>query len=131
MRVKCWVSGLAPFLAMIVNLYVPPVFAAGVPESAAVPFPLSLNLTLDGSLPSSDKLGMGTPVDVTVKAQGLPTVQVVWSALVIWGLWRTMRVKVWVASGLTPFVAMILSRYTPPVPEPVFPQVSPCRPCCR
>jgi len=116
-RVKCWVSGLAPFLAVIVNLYVPAVFAAGVPESAAVPFPLSVNVTLDGSLPVSDKLGMGTPVDVTVKAQRLPTVHVVWSALVIWGLWRTMRVKVWLAPGLTPFVAMILSRYTPPVPR--------------
>ena len=87
MRVKRWVaSGLAPFLAMIVNVYVPPVPAASVPESAAVPFPLSLNLTLDGSVPSSDKSGVGTPVDVTVKAQGLPTVQVVWAALVIWGL---------------------------------------------
>ena len=68
---------------MIVNLYVPPVPAAGVPESVAVPFPLSLNVTPDGSVPVSDKLGVGTPVDVTVKAQALPTVQVVWLALVI------------------------------------------------
>ena len=117
MRVKDWVaSGPTPFVAVIVNGYVPPVPAAGVPESVAVPFPLSLNLTPRGSAPVSDKPGVGTPVDVTVKAQALPTVQVVWSALVIPGAWLTVRVKVWVAAGLTPFVAVIVNGYVPPVP---------------
>ena len=75
-RVKCWVSEPAPFVAVILNLYVPPVPAVGIPESAALPSPLSVNKTPDGRLPDSDKLGVGTPVDLTVKAQAMPTVHV-------------------------------------------------------
>ena len=66
---------------------------AGVPESAAVPSPLSLNLTPRGSAPVSDKAGVGTPVDVTVKVPAWPTVKVVPAALVIPGAWLTVRVS--------------------------------------
>ena len=72
------------FVAVIVNGYVPPVPAAGVPESVAVPSKLSLNVTPDGSAPVSDKSALGTPVDVTVKVPAWPTIKVVTSGLVIW-----------------------------------------------
>ena len=36
-----------------------------------------MNVTPGGSAPVSDNVGVGIPVDVTVKAQGLPTVNVV------------------------------------------------------
>ena len=110
-RVKCWMSEPATFVAVIVNGYVPPVPAAGVPASIAVPSPLSLNLTPRGSAPFSDKPGVGTPVDVTVKVPAWPTVKVVPAGLVIPGAWLTVRVKGWVASGLTPFVAVIVNGY--------------------
>ena len=112
-RAKDWVSEPATFVAVILNGYVPPEPAAGVPARVAVPPPLSLNLTPRGSAPFSDKPGVGTPVDLAVKAQTLPAVHVVWSALVIPGAWLTVRVKLWVASGLTPFVAVMVNGYVP------------------
>ena len=63
MRVKDCVSEPATFVAVILNGYVPPVPAAGVPASVAVPSPLSLNFTPRGSAPVSDKPGVGAPVD--------------------------------------------------------------------
>ena len=88
MRVKAWVaSGLTPFVAVILTAYVPPVPGAGVPASAAVPSPLSLNVTPRGSAPFSDKPGVGAPVDVTAKVPAWPTSKVVWPALVIPGAW--------------------------------------------
>ena len=42
---------------------------------------------------------------VTVNVPAVPTVKVVASALVIAGASSTVRVKVWVASGLTPLAA--------------------------
>ena len=65
--------GLTPFVAVIVNGYVPPVPAAGVPESVAVPSPLSVNVTPDGSLPDSDNARVGVPLDVKVRAPAMPT----------------------------------------------------------
>ena len=116
MRVKDWMAaGLTPFVAVIVTGYVPPEPGAGVPASVAVPSPLSLNLTPRGSPPFSDKPGVGTPVVVTVRVPAWPTAKVVWSALVIPGAWLTVRVKLWVASGPTPFVAVIVNGYGPPV----------------
>ncbi len=60
-------------MAVIVNVYVPPVPAAGVPESVAVPFLLSLNVTPDGRYARvADKLhGGAIPVDRDGKAPGL------------------------------------------------------------
>ena len=115
-RVKGWVaSGLTPFVALIVNGYVPPVFAAGVPASVAVPSPLSVNVTPDGSVSGAGKVHVGYPVVVTVKAPGWPTAKVAKSALVIWHAWSTVRVKLWVSSGMTSFVALIVNWYVPPV----------------
>ena len=93
-RVKLWVaSGLTPFVAVMVNGYVPPEPVGGVPASVAVPFPLSVNVTPDGSAPVSDNVELGTPVVVTVKVPAWPTVKVVPSGLVIPGAWLTVRVK--------------------------------------
>ncbi len=93
MRVKVWVAlGLPPFVAVIVNGYVPPVPAAGVPERVAVPSPLSVNVTPVGSAPVSDNPHVGDPVDVTVKVPAWPTVKVVPAELVIWHAWMTVRV---------------------------------------
>ena len=64
------------------NGYVPPVPAAGVPENVAVSFPLSVNVTPDGSVPVSDNVQLGTPVDVTPKVPAWPTVKVVTARLV-------------------------------------------------
>ena len=117
-RVKLWVAaGVTPFVAVIVNGYVPPVLAAGVPESVAVPSPLSVNVTPDGRVASpSDNVELGTPVVMTVKVPSRSVVKVVSAELVIPGAWRTWRMKVWVASGVTPFVAVIVSVYVPPEP---------------
>ena len=116
-RVKVWVAaGSTPFVAVIVNGYVPPELAAGVPASVAVPSPLSVNVTPVGSAPVSDNAELGTPVDVTVKVPAWPAVKVVPAGLVIRGAWRTERVKAWVAAGLTPFVAVIVNGYAPPEP---------------
>ena len=73
--------------------------ASGVPVSVAVPSPLSTKVTPPGSAPVSLSAGVGKPVVVTVKLPGVPTVNVVLSALVIAGAWSTVRVKFWVASG--------------------------------
>ena len=115
-RAKGWVAaGLTPFVALIVNGYVPPVFAAGVPASVAVPSPLSVNVTPDGSVSGAGKVHVGYPVVVTVKVPGWPTAKVAESALVIWHAWSTVRAKLWVSSGMTSFVALIVNWYVPPV----------------
>ena len=102
-------------MAVIVNGYGPPVFAAGVPASVAVPSPLPVNVTPDGSLSGAGKVHVGYPVVVTVMVPGWPTANVAESALVIWHAWSTVRVKLWVASGMTLFVALIVNWYVPPV----------------
>ena len=54
-RVKLRVAaGMTPFVALTVIGYVPPVFAAGVPDSVAVPSPLSVNVSPGGSVPTRD-----------------------------------------------------------------------------
>ena len=60
-------SGLIPFVAVIVNGYVPPETGPGIPEIVAVPSPLSVNATPVGSVPVSDKTHVGNPVDMTLK----------------------------------------------------------------
>jgi len=98
------------FVAVIVNGYGPPEPAAGVPVSVAVPFPLSVNVTPDGSAPFSDKTQGGTPLVVTVKVPAWPTVKVSTAELVIVHVigW-TVRVKLWVAGGVATFVAVIVN----------------------
>jgi hypothetical protein len=64
-RVKLWeAAGVAPFVALIVNGYVPPEPVGGVPESVAVP---GFQVSHVGSAPDSDNAQLGTPVVVTVK----------------------------------------------------------------
>ena len=61
--------------------------------------------------PVSLSVGVGTPVVVTVKLPAVPTVKVVLVALVIAGAWAaaTVRVKLWVALGVTPLAAVMVS----------------------
>jgi hypothetical protein len=101
---------------LIVNAYVPPVPAAGVPASVAVPFPLSAKITPPGNEPVSDSTGCGFPVEVTVNVPADPTVNVVDAADVIAGAWFTVNVKDCWAFGNTPFAAVIVMAYDPPVP---------------
>ena len=57
--------------------YTPSLPAAGVPDRVAVPSPLSTKVTPLGSEPTSDKAGVGKPVEVTVKVPAEPSVNVV------------------------------------------------------
>jgi hypothetical protein len=65
-----------------------------------------LRVTPLGRVPVSLKVGAGNPVAVTEKDPALPTVKVVLLVLVMAGGWCTVRVKCWVASGLTPLLAV-------------------------
>ena len=53
-------------------------------------------------------VGVGSPVAVTVKVPGLPSLKVVLSAEVMAGAAPTVRVKDWVASGANPLVASMV-----------------------
>ncbi len=46
---------------------------------------------------------------VTVNVPAVPTVKVVWSALVMAGAWSTVSVKLCVASVPTPLLAVIVN----------------------
>src|SRR5208283_2862413 len=87
------------------------------PESVAVPFPLSVNLTPDGSVPVSDNVHVGWPVDVTVTGvASWLTVKVAAPEPAIWHAWLIVRVKLWVPSGVPPLMAVIVNGYVPAVP---------------
>ena len=77
------------------NEYVPLVSAAGVPESVAVPSPLSTNVTPAGSVvpPSSRCIDapFGSPVVLTVNEPAMLVVNVALSALVIAGAAKTVN----------------------------------------
>ena len=75
----------------------------GVPLSA--PW---LKFTPDGRAPDSVMVGAGVPVAVTLKLLALPSVKVALSPEVINGGPSTVRVKDWVASGLTPLDASMV-----------------------
>ena len=123
-RVKLWVaSGMTSLVALIVNGYVPPVFAAGVPAIVAVPSPLSVNVTPDGSVSGAGKMHVGYPVVVTVKVPAWPTAKLAAAALVIWHASSTVRVNDTWAAGLTPFVAVIVIGYVPPEPAAGIPEI--------
>jgi hypothetical protein len=53
-----------------------------------------------------ENVGVGTPVAVGVKLPAVPTVKVVELALVMMGIWSTVRVKLWVAFGSTELLAV-------------------------
>jgi hypothetical protein len=69
-------SGPAPLWAVSVIGYLPPLPAAGVPWSVAVPSWLSLKVTPPGSSPASARLGTGDPLVLTVNDPACPTVKV-------------------------------------------------------
>jgi len=101
----CVAFGATPFAAVKVMGYVPPVFAAGVPLSTPVE---TLNVTPLGSVPLSLRVGAGKPEAVTVNVPAVPTVNVVLAALVMVGAWFTVRVKLCVAFGETPLLAVMV-----------------------
>ena len=71
-------------LAVIANGYDPPVAAAGVPVNVAVPLPLFVKVTPEGSVPLSAIVPTaGEPLVVTVNVPTLPTVNVAVLALVM------------------------------------------------
>ena len=75
----------------------------------AVPSPLSTKVTPAGSAPvRSIGWGWRTPAGGDGEGASRPTVNVVWSPLVIAGRSVTVRVKDWVASGPPPLVAVIV-----------------------
>ena len=89
-------------VAVIVSVVVPAGVAA-VLARVAVPSPLSTNVTPVGSVPVSVSAAVGVPVVVTVNVSALPVANDLAAALVITGAWgATVRVKVWVALGVTP-----------------------------
>ena len=82
----------------------PPVPAEGVPESR----PVELRLTPLGRFPVKLKVGVGKPVAVTVNEPNVPTVKKALLPLVMAGAWLTIKVNAWVASGLTPLLAVMV-----------------------
>jgi hypothetical protein len=94
--------------ALIVSAYTPPLPAAGVPLSVAVPLQPALKLTPHGNFPLSLSVVVaGTPgVVVIVKVPHLPTVKVAPAALVMAGALSTVSVNVWAAAGDTPLAAL-------------------------
>ena len=78
----------------------------------AVPSWLSLKVTPDGRFPDSVTAAAGLPVVVTVNVPCVPTVNATALPLVIAGAVGaafTVRVKFWLASGLTPLAAVIVT----------------------
>jgi hypothetical protein len=71
-RVNAWVAVPYLFLAVRVSGYTPAAALLGVPEIVAVPSPLSVNLTPEGSRPVLVIVGAGEPVVVTVKEKRAP-----------------------------------------------------------
>jgi hypothetical protein len=65
-----------------------------------------LKVTPDGRAPYSLRVGEGDPVAVTVNVPAVPTVNVVLFGLVMAGAWFTVRLKLCVAAGATPFWAV-------------------------
>ena len=107
---------------------------AGVPASVAVPFPLLVKVTPDGSVPVDWSAGTGKPVVVTEKLLAAPTENVTALALVIAGGWLTVRTKFCVTGGCPPAVAVKVSGKLPDavavpasvaVPLPWFVNVTP------
>jgi hypothetical protein len=107
----CVAFGKISFEAVTVIGYIPPVPAPGVPLST----PAVFSVTPDGSAPLSVNVGAGKPLAVRLKEPVEPTVNIVLFALVMTGAWLTVSVKFCVAFGLTPFEAVKVIEYVPPV----------------
>jgi hypothetical protein len=106
-RVKLWEAfGVTPLLAVNVIGKVP--LAVGVPASTPVP---GVKVTPPGRDPVSARVGVGEPAAVTVKVPAVPWVKVVWLAEVMVGALLgalTVSVKLWVAFGVTPLLAVMV-----------------------
>jgi len=113
--VKLWFTVPAELVAVIAIGYVLSAFAPGVPESVAVPLPLSTKVTPEGRVPVSENIGVGYPLASIVNELVLPITNTVLVVLMIDGAWLTVSVKLCVAFGLMPFEAMIVIGYVPPV----------------
>lgn len=83
---------------------------AAVPDSVAVPLPLSAKLTPSGSVPDSVTTGMTAPDVVTVKLNGTPTVAVALAALVNVGTWFVVSVKSWEALVTSLLAVMVIGQ---------------------
>jgi hypothetical protein len=88
-----------------------PLFAwnviGNVPDWVGVPDKVPPeNVTPVGSVPTSETVGTGKPVVVTVNVFSVPVTNVVLLALVMAGAWSTVSVKLCVALGVTPLLAV-------------------------
>lgn len=79
----------------------------------AVPLPLLVKVTPEGSAPLSVKAGVGYPVVVTEKDPAAPTVNVLLEALVMEGAWSTVSVNDWAALVPMPLAARSPILYVP------------------
>ncbi len=75
-----------------------------------MPSPFGVKVTPPGSVPDTDRVGVGDPVAVTVNDPADPTVNTAVLTLVIAGMSCTVKVKFCVALGTTPFVAVIVKK---------------------
>jgi hypothetical protein len=71
-RLKAWVAVPAVLVAVKVSGYRPAAAGLGVPARAAVPSPLPVNATPEGSRPSTVIAGAGEPLALTVKLNAFP-----------------------------------------------------------
>src|SRR5271156_3647796 len=76
----------------------------------------ALKVTPGGSVPTSERVGAGKPVAVTVNVPGSLNTKLAAAGLVIAGDWRTSMLNAWVAS-LVGSVAVRVSEYSPPAPR--------------
>ena len=80
--------GVTPLLAVMTSEYVPAKPAAGVPARTAPPSAgllSAVKVTPEGSVPLSDRVAVGVPVEVNRKEPAVPTVKAVLLALVMAG----------------------------------------------
>lgn len=97
---KIWIAVPDEFVAVMNSVLPPPNpknppldAELGVPAMVAVPLPLLVNVTPEGSDPKSDRVGVGEPVVVTEKEKAVPAFTVSDEALVKAGAWPTVKVK--------------------------------------
>lgn len=101
-----------PFEAVNMSWNTP--LAIGMPLRVPVPFRLSVKCTPLGSAPACMMVGAGYPVVVTINEFEPSSTKVVLFALVIVGDWLTVKVKLCVALGLTPLLAVKVIGNNPP-----------------
>ena len=100
----CVEFGKTPLLAVMV--------IGNEPTPVAVPLrtPVLLKVTPVGRAPVSLNVGEGKPEAVTEKEPAVPAVKVVLFALVMAGGWFAVSVKVCVAFGMMPLLAVMVIR---------------------